>query len=140
MQNGFVLFAVSTAAISAAAYADCYIPERGNTEKDALTIVATACRALDPTKDEKILADKGQISGDRAAFMERNYRGALVTVEQSTYVYPSKDADACSHFPIGKPVKMMIDQTCCDTGAWGKCIYGGRFLRDVGTQPFNAFQ
>ena len=30
--------------------------------------------------------------------------------------------------------------TCCDSGRWGKCVFGGQWLGDVDGKPINSFQ
>jgi hypothetical protein len=37
-------------------------------------------------------------------------------------------------------VEKLAFYSCCDTGRWGKCVFGGRFLSDPGQPPINAFR
>ena len=53
---------------------------------------------------------------------------------------PSQAADPCRGFRPGSAVEKRASFTCCDTGRWGKCVFGGRFLSDPGEPPINAFQ
>jgi hypothetical protein len=69
------------------------------------------------------------------------YTGALVKDKKgSIWMYPSSGQDSCSKFPRNETVEMKAYYTCCDTGRWGKCVFGGKFLGDVDGKPINAFQ
>jgi len=46
----------------------------------------------------------------------------------------------CRGVRPGSTVEKRASFTCCDTGRWGKCVFGGRFLSDPGKPPINAFQ
>lgn len=48
---------------------------------------------------------------------------------------PSQAADPCRGFRQGSAVEKRASFTCCDTGRWGKCVFGGRFLNDPGKPP-----
>lgn len=122
--------------VSSAAMADCIEPQ----PNQKVGVTAKSCRSLDPKSDIKLRFYGGEVFGDRDTFMDRFYRGALVETADGQYVYPTHEANPCDRFPVGREVAMVVDSTCCDTGAWGKCIYGGRFLRDEGAEPLNVFQ
>lgn len=69
------------------------------------------------------------------------FTGALITDSEGlAWTYPSAAADPCSPFPPGRSVRKLASFSCCDTGTWGKCLLGGRFLADLGGPPVQAFQ
>ena len=69
------------------------------------------------------------------------YTEALVTdLRNQQLLYASSAKDPCRSFPPGRKIRMMAYFSCCDTGIWGKCVFGGRFLGDIGALPINAFQ
>jgi hypothetical protein len=55
------------------------------------------------------------------------------------WVYPS-EANPCKKLARSAQVKMRAYLTCCDTGRWGKCVFGGRWLGDVDGKPVNSEQ
>jgi hypothetical protein len=117
--------------------ADCAGPE-----KAAIDLVPQLCVRISAAEDPSILARaraKG-LPGDQTMFA-RPYSGALVTDSRNhQWVYPSSAKDPCLSFPQGRRIRIMASFTCCDTGSWGKCVFGGLFLGDLGGEPFNAFQ
>ena len=101
-------------------------------------LVVASCRVVDPG-EAKTLEQEGSRSSDK--FYADYYQGALSTTPSNAqYVYPSSSQDPCAQFPAGASVKKIIGCTCCDTGSWGKCLYGGCWLWDVGGSPVNTFQ
>ena len=69
------------------------------------------------------------------------YTGALITDARGLrWMYPSTDPDPCAQFPIHARIQKRAYFTCCDSGPWGKCVLGGRWLADVDGPPINAAQ
>jgi len=69
------------------------------------------------------------------------YTEALVTdLRNQQWLYASSAKEPCRSFPPGRKIRLMAYFSCCDTGIWGKCVFGGRFLGDIGALPINAFQ
>jgi len=69
------------------------------------------------------------------------YTGALITDKTGiTWMYPSPETNPCQRFPVNEVVQKRAYFTCCDTGRWGKCVFGGNWLGDIDGKPFNAFQ
>jgi hypothetical protein len=69
------------------------------------------------------------------------YTGALVTESSGRkWVYPTIESDPCKKFKVGVTVEKASYETCCDTGSWGKCVFGGSFLGDVGGKAVDSFQ
>lgn len=103
-------------------------------------IVVQSCEIIDPLTDPR-LKQPEQAQQMSEEFMLRFFKGALVTLENgSTYMYPTAQPDACAAFTPGAEVEKIVSSTCCDTGKWGKCLLGGRFMHDIGGEPVNAFQ
>lgn len=118
-----------------AAKADCV-----GGEPAQVKITVKSCEAIDPLTDQR-LKQPEQAQQMSEEFMLRLFKGALVTLENgSTYMYPTAQPDACAGLTPGAEVEKIVSSTCCDTGKWGKCLLGGRFMHDVGGEPVNAFQ
>lgn len=101
-------------------------------------IVVESCRTIEPGEVKALDPDGSQSSDE---FYASYYRGALVTTPSNAqYVYPSDAKDPCASFAAGDIVKKIVGCTCCDTGSWGKCLYGGCWLWDVSGSPVNTFQ
>ena len=107
-----------------------------------INLVPQTCLPISTAQDATILArarSKG-LPGDLTT-LARLYTGALVTdSRKQQWFYPSSAEDPCRSFPPGRKIRMMAYFSCCDTGIWGKCVFGGRFLGDIGAPPINAFQ
>ena len=130
-----VLTLLILCAAPSALFADC------TTEPPTIKEIAVkSCRTLDPLKTKRFDIAAGGPAVDDAFYL-RYYQGALVTDTRGVkYVYPVEDDNPCRLFPSGKIVRKVMDSTCCDTGRWGKCIYGGRWLWEQGADPLNTFQ
>ncbi len=118
--------------------ADC----SGGLEGNIVAIKVKTCSVIVPAENEEI-----QKSAQRyrnlydPEQLNKIYTGALVTDEQGTmWMYPSESADPCKDFKVGEVVQKKGYSTCCDTGKWGKCVFGGRWLSDADGRPINSFQ
>ncbi len=117
--------------------ADCFDKFEGS----VIALEVQSCEAIAPDTTAQLRDYTGSTLGERRQFLERYYRGALITTKEGTrYVYPDRQSNPCQQFLPGKLVKKAATYTCCDTGAWGKCIFGGAFLYDPGSKPVNSFQ
>ena len=106
-----------------------------------IAITVKYCENINPNQTLQLRNYHGQTFGERQIFLEKYYLGALIISKQgNSYVYPSKKSNPCQQFKPGQSIKKMVSQTCCDSGAWGKCIFGGAFLYDPGSKPINTFQ
>ena len=102
-------------------------------------ITVQSCRPL--TSEEAKARTGEQQQQETDDFYSTYYRGALVTDQSGgVYVYPSSAEDPCRQFVSGSAVTKIVDSTCCDTGPWGKCLYGGRWMWDPDGPPVNTFQ
>ena len=123
--------------------ADC-VPEPDG----EISISIKSCEVLSPDTTPKLISYKkdgyGLPSSHTDDFLNLYFRGGLImgTVGKKDIiaVYPSSDATVCKQFNKGMTVKKILTNSCCDTGEWGKCLYGGLFLYDVGGKPVDAFQ
>ena len=110
--------------------------------KAPIDLVPQTCQRISPAEDPSILArarSKG-LPGDLST-LTRLYTGALVTDSRNQqWVYPTNAKDPCRFFLQGRKIRMMASFICCDTGNWGKCVFHGLFLGDLGGQPLHAFQ
>ena len=115
--------------------ADCMPTEDGR----SIQIQATACQKISPGLDPTIKTKAGEMY--ETWHLEKLYTGALVSVGSGQkWMYPSTEENPCKEFPLGKSVTKAAYESCCDTGAWGKCVFGGNFLGDVGGAKVNSFQ
>ncbi len=115
-------------------FAECLEVKNG----EVAEIKAKACEEI-TVENENVKKYAGNFLDE--ANLKRAYTGALVTDEKGIrWMYSSAQPNACSQFPLEQPVKMKTYTTCCDTGRWGKCVFGGNWLGDIDGQPINAFQ
>ncbi len=130
----FVLI-VSNAAIPANLAADCAFPSDGR----IIGITVQSCEEIDGRTNKDVLKYAGGLQKNPT--IQKLYTGALVTADHNAkWMYPSTDAHPCKKFPKSVQVKMKAYLTCCDSGPWGKCVFGGNWLGDVDGKPVNAFQ
>ncbi len=124
-------------AIRISGLADCAGPGTA-----PINLVPQTCLPISTAQDATILArarSKG-LPGDLTT-LARLYTGALVTdLRNQQLLYASSAKDPCRSFTPGRKIRLMAYFSCCDTGIWGKCVFGGRFLADIGAPPINAFQ
>jgi hypothetical protein len=130
----FVL-AVSNAVTPTPSMADCSFSSDGR----IIGITVQSCEEIDGRTNKDVLKYAGSMQKDPT--FQRLYTGALVTADRGLkWMYPSTEANPCRKFSKSVQVKMMAYLTCCDSGSWGKCVFGGRWLGDVDGKPVNAWQ
>lgn len=130
-----LLFALSTLSFSWAALADCVEPVQGR----IIEIRAKACERIVAEEHDEVRKHAGPLF--KTWNLKDAYTGALITDQSRVvWMYPSRNPNSCGKFPIGKPVELRAYNVCCDTGRWGKCVFGGNFLGDIDGKPFNTFQ
>lgn len=120
--------------------ADCLLPPQGA----PIQVVVRTCRAIQAASDPEVRAHArldgpGALVG--AATVSRLYTGALITDTQGQlWMAPSTASDPCRGVRPGSTLAKRASFTCCDTGRWGKCVFGGRFLAAPDQPAINAFQ
>jgi hypothetical protein len=130
IQHLFVMSLICSAMISPS-FADCVPVSQGQ----KIIIEVSACEEIDASKN----SDVQRLA--RIQDVVALYSGALVKDKKGAlWMYPSSGKESCSQFPVNEKTEKKGYYTCCDTGSWGKCIFGGRFLGDVNGKPIDAFQ
>jgi hypothetical protein len=130
-----IALAVSNAALPLPAAADCSFSSDGR----LTTVTVQSCEVIDGRTNKAVLKYAGDLQ--RNETIQKLYTGALVTVVRGgKWMHPSSEANPCKKFPNAAQVKMVAYRTCCDSGPWGKCVFGGRWLGDVDGKPVNAWQ
>jgi hypothetical protein len=130
-----VALTVSNAAMPTRVAADCSFSSDGR----ITTIAVQSCEVIDGRTNKDVLKYAGGLQKNQT--IQKLYTGALVTPERGVkWVYPSSEPNPCQKFSKSAQVKMMAYLTCCDSGPWGKCVFGGRWLGDVDGKPVNAWQ
>lgn len=138
--SGAILAAALALVLPARVLADCLLPPDGT----PVSIAVRSCRAIQAGSHPEVRAHArldrpGALVG--AAPLRRLHTGALITDNRGDrWMAPSQAADPCRRFRPGSTVEQRASFSCCDTGRWGKCVFGGRFLSDPGTPAINAFQ
>jgi hypothetical protein len=129
------LLGISNAVLPAPTAADCSFSSDGR----IIALTVQSCEVIDGRTNKDVLKYAGELQKNEA--IQKLYTGALVTADRGTkWMYPSSAANPCQKFPKSSQVKMMAYLTCCDSGPWGKCVFGGRWLGDVDGKPLNAWQ
>jgi hypothetical protein len=124
----------SSACLPTIAIADCYFPEDGQ----VISIRVESCEVMDGRTNKDVLK-KSQMPNDPT--MQRVYTGALVSTDHARkWMYPSTAANPCQKFPKSALVRVKAHLFCCDTGNEGQCVFGGRWLSDVDSNPVNTFE
>ena len=119
------------------AYADCSHGAPGDSKEIGVTV--KACRRISPETDASLRVKAGKMFEKQ--IFNQIFTGAIVEDEQGRqWLYPSTSLNPCLTFPLSTTVKKIEYRACCDTGSWGKCALGGRFLGDIGGPPVDAFQ
>ena len=130
-----IALTISNMAVPIRAAADCSFSSAAQN----ITITVQSCEAIDGRTNEYVLKYAGGSHANPT--IQKLYTGALVTADRGAkWMYPSTDAHPCKKFPKSAQVKMKAYLTCCDSGPWGKCVFGGKWLGDVDGKPVDAFQ
>jgi hypothetical protein len=117
------------------AYANCV----GGLEGQLIEIKVRSCENINGETNREVQEHAGQMQDTWD--LKKAYTGALVTDEYgSRWMYTASTANPCEGFPNGQVVQKKGYSSCCDTGQWGKCVFGGRWLSDVDGKSINAFQ
>lgn len=117
------------------AKANCAILHDGELVK----ITIKQCRNISPSTDSRIKQMAGPVSEPWK--LEKLYTGALILDSNGTqWVHSTDSLNPCEEFIVGQTIEKRRHQVCCDTGAWGKCIYGGNFLANTNDPKVNTFQ
>lgn len=126
---------VSSASAPSSASADCFYPNDGK----VVGMTVESCEVIDGKTNKDVLKYAGELQ--KTEPIQKLYTGALVTAKGGIrWMYPSTEANPCKHFAKSAQVKMRAYLTCCDTGRWGKCVFGGRWLGDVDGKAVDASQ
>ena len=130
-----VALAFSSAVTPEHVAADCFFAPNGR----IVSVVVQSCEAIDGRTNVDVLRYVGASS--KFVELENLYTGALITeAHDIKWMYPSGEKDPCRKFAKGSTLKMRAYLTCCDTGRWGKCVFGGRWLADIDAKPIDASQ
>jgi len=116
------------------AFADCSFRPDGK----VVGIKAESCEVIDGKTNKDVLKYAGPLQ--KTQTIQKLYTGALVTAGGVKWMYPSEETNPCHKFAKSALVKMRAYLTCCDTGGWGKCVFGGRWLGEVNGKPVNSDQ
>jgi hypothetical protein len=121
--------------MSSPVFANCIEAEQGRVAK----FEVQTCEVIAAEKNEEVKKYAG--SYERSWNLKKAYTGALIKDSRgSLWMYPTGNKNPCVAFPKKKTVNKRAYSTCCDTGRWGKCVFGGRWLGDLDGKPINAFQ
>ena len=118
-----------------AAFANCATRPEGQ----IIEIAIKTCEGLVAETNTEVRKHAGSV--DDVWNLKKAYTGALVTdLRGVRWMYPSSDPNPCARFPPNSRVLKRGYFTCCDTGRWGKCVFGGNWLGDLDGPPINSFQ
>lgn len=118
-----------------AAFADCVERPQGQ----IIEIAVKTCERVVAETNAEVRQHAGGFY--EAWNLKRAYTGALITdLRGLRWMYPSSAPSPCAQFPANARVLKRGYFTCCDSGRWGKCVFGGNWLGDVDGPPVNAFQ
>jgi hypothetical protein len=130
-----VVLSISSVVMPTPAAADCSFSSDGR----IFTVTVQSCEVIDGRTNKDVLKYAGGLQKNET--IQKLYTGALVTADRGVkWMYPSSEPNPCQKFPKSAQVKMMAYLTCCDSGSWGKCVFGGHWLGDVDGKPINAWQ
>jgi hypothetical protein len=116
------------------AFADCSFPNDGK----VVGIKVESCEVIDGKTNKDVLKYAGPLQ--KTQTIQKLYTGALVKAGGVKWMYPSEETNPCQNFGKSALVKMKAYLTCCDTGPWGKCVFGGRWLGEVNGKLVNSDQ
>jgi hypothetical protein len=111
--------------------------------KAPINLVPQTCLPISTAQGDATILARARSKGLPGGLttLVKLYTEALVTdLRNQQLLYASSAKEPCRSFPPGRKIRLMAYFSCCDTGIWGKCVFGGRFLGDIGAPPINAFQ
>lgn len=121
--------------MSASVFADC----TGGMDGQIVQIKVQSCEEIQAESNSDVQKYAG--SYYKTWNLKKLYTGALVKEPSGVlWMYPSDRRHPCKEFRKGSVVNKKGYSSCCDTGRWGKCVFGGNFLGDVDGKPINAYQ
>jgi hypothetical protein len=130
-----IAITVSSASAPPLASADCSYPNDGK----VITIAVESCEVISGKTNKEVLKYSG--AAQKTETIQKLSTGPLVRAKGSMkWMYPSTDVNPCKQFARSAQVKMRAYLTCCDTGPWGQCVFGGRWLADVDGKGIDASQ
>ena len=130
-----IAITVSSASAPPLASADCSYPNDGK----VITIAVESCEVISGKSNKEVLKYSG--AAQKTETIQKLSTGPLVRAKGSMkWMYPSTDVNPCKQFARSAQVKMRAYLTCCDTGPWGQCVFGGRWLADVDGKEIDASQ
>jgi len=116
-------------------FADCIDGLTG----EIIELKIKACREIDGANDKEVLEYAGEYI--ELWNLKKAYTGALISDSEGIqWMYTSESKKPCKKFKKGKTVMKRGYTTCCDTGRWGKCVFGGNWLGDIDGKEINSFQ
>ena|SRR5712664_680594 len=115
--------------------ADCV----NRADGQVIKLEVASCEAIVAEKNRDVLEHAGSFF--ETWNLKRAYTGALIKDNKGTlWMYPTAAPDPCNEIRRGTAVEKKAYYTCCDSGRWGKCVFGGNWLGDVAGRPINSFQ
>jgi hypothetical protein len=115
-------------------YARCLVQNQG----EILSIEVSSCEKI---SYDKIILQVEPIIDSKIKNIQKFYTGALIKdKENRTWIYPTDKEDPCKDFTKGSTIEKSAYYSCCDSGKWGKCLLGGKFLGDLDGEKIDAFQ
>jgi hypothetical protein len=132
---GLLVICLGNVIHSSAVLADC----AGDGRSFAIKLKVKSCENIVAEKNSEF--QKQMESNTNRDAYKRIYTGALVRDDKDfRWMYPSTVTNPCKQFRKDAMVTKKAGRACCDTGAWGKCVFGGAFLWDLNSKPINTFQ
>jgi hypothetical protein len=133
--HGLLASILLTLIASAQVIADCVRMPEGKIVK----VESVSCKKIVAEKNEEVRKYAGDLS--ETSNLKKAYTGALITDKTGArWMYPSADPNPCKGIKRGTVLEKKAYYTCCDTGRWGKCVFGGNWLGDVDGNSINSFQ
>jgi hypothetical protein len=133
---GLLTFSLGLGLIqSSAVFADC----AGDGRSHMIKLRVKSCENIVAEKNPEF--QKQMENNVNRNNYKRIYTGALMRDDKDyMWMYPSTAINPCKQFRKDIVVTKTSGRACCDTGAWGKCVFGGAFIWDLNSKPINTFQ
>ena len=130
-----LILGVATVLVLGIGLANCLLPNDGQIVK----IEVKSCQEIVADRNAEVQKNAGPLY--QPWNLKQLYTGALITdVSGGRWMYPSEQKTPCKPFQKKSLIEKRAYYTCCDSGAWGKCVFGGKWLGDIKGRPINAFQ